>query len=117
MSKRKVDWGDDDDEPLVYLKEMKEGSKKLKVLSNKEKNRYQRPDSGKKSRLSRTQIEDFLTCKTCFWKTHKQGFKPIPSPGFAINSAIDTLVKKEFELLYRESQETPKFVWNIIFPI
>lgn len=91
------------DEPLVYLKEKKKGRQQTEPSLKQAKSLYH---SGKKIRLSRSQIEAFLSCPTCFWKSHRKGIKPVPSPAFSLNSAVDALVKNEFDL-YRKKKETP----------
>jgi len=114
--KRKADSGLDESElthgdNLIYLKEKKRGRQQTEPSLKQVKSRY-KPNSGKKTRLSRSQIEAFIACQTCFWKSHKKGIKAVPSPGFSLNSAVDALVKKEFDI-YRKTKETPEiFVEN-----
>lgn len=114
--KRKADSGLDESElthedHLIYLKERKRGRQQTEPSLKQVKSRY-KPNSGKKTRLSRSQIEAFISCPTCFWKSHKKGIKAVPSPGFSLNSAVDALVKKEFDI-YRKTKETPEiFVEN-----
>lgn len=53
-------------------------------------------------KLSRSKLELFLECPRCFWLNMKKGVKrPAPAP-YTINSAIDFLLKKEFDL-HREN--------------
>lgn len=48
-------------------------------------------------KLSRSKIDLFLECPRCFWLDIKQGIKrPQPAP-YTINSAIDYLLKQEFD--------------------
>jgi CRISPR/Cas system-associated exonuclease Cas4 (RecB family) len=52
-------------------------------------------------KLSRSKIDLYLECPRCFWLDLKKGIKrPQPAP-YTINSAIDFLLKKEFDI-YRE---------------
>lgn len=52
-------------------------------------------------KLSRSKIDLYLECPRCFWLEINQGIKrPQPAP-YTINSAIDILLKKEFDI-YRE---------------
>ena len=46
-------------------------------------------------KLSRSKIELFFNCATCFYKDAKLGLRKPPMPGWAINSAVDDLLKKE----------------------
>ncbi len=58
---------------------------------------------GKNWRLSRSKIDLFLQCKRCFYLDNKLG---IPRPKgfpFNLNSAVDILLKKEFDK-YRAAQ-------------
>lgn len=52
-------------------------------------------------KLSRSKIELFLDCPRCFWLDMKKGVKRPPPAPYTINSAIDGLLKKEFDV-YRE---------------
>lgn len=69
----------------------------------REQNLYQ---SGKKEafRISRGKIDLFLECRRCFWLDRKMGLGRPSMPGFALNSAVDQLLKNEFDLL-RENGE------------
>ena len=56
------------------------------------------PKSNKPFRLSRVRIENFLACPKCFYLDRRLG---IAQPGgfpFNLNKAVDTLLKKEFDL-------------------
>ncbi len=49
-------------------------------------------------KLSRTKIELFLDCPRCFWLDMNKGIKRPPSFPYTINSAIDGLLKQEFDV-------------------
>jgi len=53
-------------------------------------------------KLSRSKIELFLDCPRCFWLEVKKGIKRPPSFPYTINSAIDALLKQEFDI-HREN--------------
>ncbi len=54
-------------------------------------------------KLSRSKLELSLECPRCFWLDLKKGIKrPAPAP-YTINSAIDSLLKKEFDLHRKEA--------------
>ncbi|MBI2888612.1 MAG: PD-(D/E)XK nuclease family protein [Candidatus Liptonbacteria bacterium] len=55
-------------------------------------------------KLSRTKIELSLTCPRCFWLDVVKGVKRPPPAPYTINSAIDYLLKQEFDV-YREKGE------------
>ena len=59
---------------------------------------------GKSWALSRSKIEFFLNCQRCFWIDNKHGVKLPPGYPFSLNSAVDNLLKNEFDG-YRERGE------------
>ncbi|MDP4007293.1 MAG: PD-(D/E)XK nuclease family protein [bacterium] len=54
-------------------------------------------------RLSRSKIENFLKCPRCFYLDRRLGVDQPPGYPFSLNSAVDTLLKKEFDI-YRKEQ-------------
>jgi len=48
-------------------------------------------------RLSRTRIEMFLDCHRCFYLANRLGLGRPSMPGFSLNTAVDELLKKEFD--------------------
>lgn len=48
-------------------------------------------------KLSRSKLELFLNCPRCFWLDMKKGVKRPPPAPYTINSAIDGLLKQEFD--------------------
>ena len=101
-TKRKLNLEDED---LVFLKEFKKDKQHTEPAFKLKRSRYSN-DRDKKMRLSRSQIEAFLNCPTCFYKMQKLGHKLPPSPGFSLNIAVDHLVKQEFNI-YRENKTCP----------
>jgi hypothetical protein len=63
------------------------------------------PNSQFPFRLSRSKIDSFLKCPRCFYLDRKLGVAQPPGFPFSLNSAVDKLLKKEFDLL-REKGET-----------
>lgn len=55
-------------------------------------------------KLSRTRVENFLKCPRCFCLDHRHGVDHPKGPPFNLNSAVDALLKKEFDG-YRERGE------------
>jgi hypothetical protein len=49
------------------------------------------------TKLSRSKLELFLDCPRCFWLDMNKGIKRPPPAPYTINSAIDGLLKKEFD--------------------
>ncbi len=60
-------------------------------------------------KLSRSKIDLFLECPKCFYIDNKLGTKRPPGYPFALNSAVDQLLKKEFDLL-REKGQTHEII-------
>lgn len=49
-------------------------------------------------RLSRSKIDLFIKCPKCFYLDRKLGIGQPPSYPFSLNSAVDALLKKEFDI-------------------
>lgn len=58
-------------------------------------------NGSKPFKLSRSKIDLFLNCPRCFYVDRKLGVARPPGFPFALNSAVDTLLKQEFDT-YRE---------------
>lgn len=56
------------------------------------------PSSSQPFRLSRTKISDFLNCPRCFYIDRRLGVGHPPGYPFSLNSAVDELLKKEFDI-------------------
>lgn len=67
-------------------------------------NKYQ-TGSEQPFRLSRSRIGRFLECQKCFYLDRKLGIDRPSMPGWSLNSAVDTLLKKEFDLLRKKGQK------------
>ena len=55
------------------------------------------PASDKPFKLSRSKLELFLGCPRCFYIDRRLGIGRVTGPAFTLNSATDTLLKKEFD--------------------
>jgi len=58
-------------------------------------------------RLSRTRIDLFLNCPRCFYLDRKRGVDRPPGFPFSLNSAVDKLLKKEFDVLREKGEAHP----------
>lgn len=74
--------------------------------SKRTKNLYQ-PASREPFKLSRSKIELFMQCPRCFYLDRRLGVGRPPSYPYTLNSAVDTLLKKEFDLLRLKEQAHP----------
>ncbi len=54
--------------------------------------------------LSRSKIELFLSCPRCFYLDRRLGIGQVQGPAFTLNSAVDALLKNEFDI-YRGNKE------------
>ncbi len=63
------------------------------------------PSSEKPFPISRSKIDAFLKCQRCFWLDRVKGVGAVSGPAFSLNSATDTLLKKEFDR-YRATQQS-----------
>ncbi len=68
-----------------------------------------RPDYFK---ISRSKVEYFLNCKRCFFLDRKLGIGQPPGFPFNLNSAVDSLLKSEFDQ-YREAQKPHPYIKKI----
>lgn len=62
---------------------------------------------GKKWKLSRSKIDLFLECPRCFFLDNKLGVKRVPGFPFNLNSAVDALLKKEFDIHRAKGEKHP----------
>jgi len=64
---------------------------------NRIKNRFD-ANSSELFRLSRSRIDQFINCPRCFYLDRKLGVAQPPGYPFSLNSAVDKLLKKEFDI-------------------
>jgi len=60
-------------------------------------------------KISRSKFSNFLDCSRCFYLERVKGLKDPSMPGWALNSAVDELLKKEFDH-YRKIQKPHPFI-------
>lgn len=61
------------------------------------KSKLYEPGSTEPFKLSRNKVEEFVRCARCFVLANKHGLKKPSSPPFTLNTAVDSLLKKEFD--------------------
>jgi CRISPR/Cas system-associated exonuclease Cas4 (RecB family) len=61
-------------------------------------------------KLSRSKIDLFLECQRCFYVDNKLGTKRPPGFPFNLNSAVDLLLKKEFDTYRKKKEPHPLMV-------
>ena len=62
---------------------------------------------GNNWKLSRSKIGLFMECPRCFYLDNKRGVKRPPGFPFNLNTAVDTLLKKEFDLHRAKNKAHP----------
>ncbi|MFC1711187.1 PD-(D/E)XK nuclease family protein [Patescibacteria group bacterium] len=55
-------------------------------------------------KLSRSKVDMFMQCPRCFYLDRRLGLGRPSMPGWALNSAVDQLLKNEFDLLRKKGQ-------------
>ncbi len=65
------------------------------------------PGSEEPFKLSRSKIELFLGCPRCFYLDRRLGVGRPSMPGFTLNTAVDHLLKKEFDFHRAEGSAHP----------
>lgn len=75
-------------------------------LQIRQRNLYD-PSSNQPYKLSRSKLENFLKCQRCFYLDRRLGLSQPSIPSFNLNSAVDTLLKKEFDIHRAKGQKHP----------
>jgi len=65
------------------------------------------PESKEPFRLSRSKIDLFIKCPRCFYLDRRLGIAQPPGYPFSLNSAVDKLLKKEFDIHRAEKTAHP----------
>jgi len=65
------------------------------------------PNSKGVFKLSRSKIDLFLNCPRCFYLDRRLGVGRVPGFPFALNSAVDALLKKEFDIHRAKNEAHP----------
>lgn len=60
-------------------------------------NKYD-PSADKPFRVSRSKIDLYVQCPRCFYLDRRLGISRPSMPAFTLNNAVDTLLKKEFDI-------------------
>lgn len=65
------------------------------------------PNSEEPFKISRTKIDLFMECPHCFYLDRRLGVARPSGPGFSLNSAVDALLKKEFDIHRTKNEKHP----------
>jgi hypothetical protein len=82
--------------------------KEVVPLRSRKGSIYQR-GSNEVFKISRSKFSNFIDCQRCFYLERVKGLKDPSMPGWALNSAVDELLKKEFDH-YRKLQKPHPFI-------
>ena len=82
--------------------------KEVVPLRSRKGSIYQR-GSNEVFKISRSKFSNFIDCERCFYLERVKGLKDPGMPGWALNSAVDELLKKEFDH-YRKLQKPHPFI-------
>ncbi|MFQ5681419.1 MAG: PD-(D/E)XK nuclease family protein [Candidatus Omnitrophota bacterium] len=75
-----------------------------KYYTPRRANRLYKPNDQAPFKLSRSKIELFIQCPRCFYLDRRLGVGRPPGYPYTLNSAVDTLLKKEFDLLRKNAE-------------
>ena len=78
--------------------------REIKNMIRKRKSNLYDPNSDIPFKISRTKIDLFLGCPRCFYLDRKLGVPKPSMPGWSLNSAVDQLLKNEFDLLRKKGE-------------
>lgn len=62
------------------------------------------PNDNEPFKISRSKIDLFLECPRCFYLDTRLGVKRPSMPAFTLNSAVDFLLKNEFDLIRKKGE-------------
>ena len=65
------------------------------------------PAARRPFRLSRSKLDLFMNCPRCFYLDRRLGIGQPPGYPFALNTAVDTLLKKEFDIHRAKATKHP----------
>lgn len=71
-------------------------------------------NDNKPIKLSPNSLNLFLECRRCFWLEKKQGIKRPPPYPYALNMAVDVLLKQEFDSYRAKGEPHPLITANNI---
>ncbi len=72
------------------------------------------PKSTKPFKLSRSRLENFVRCPRCFYLDRRLGVDQPPGYPFTLNSAVDYLLKKEFDGFRLDKKPHPLMIEHCI---
>ena len=89
---------------MVSIKKNNKGELKEATGLRTRKNSIYIPGQNEMFKISRSKFSNFMDCKRCFYLDRVKGLQEPSMPGWALNTSVDELLKKEFDY-YRERKE------------
>ncbi len=81
-----------------------------KYSPQRTRNLFNATDNTKPYKISRSNIEDFMSCRRCFYLDRKCGTGRPPMYPYTLNNAVDKLLKKEFDQYRSKQEKHPYFI-------
>lgn len=76
----------------------------MNIYQKRQRNLYD-PKSKESFAVSRSKIDMYLKCPRCFYLDRRLGLSRPSMPGWSLNSAVDELLKNEFDLLRKKGKQ------------
>ena len=95
---------------MISLKRNTKGELVLATGKRSTERSIYKPNQTDDFKISRSKFSDFLTCPRCFYMDRVLGLAEPGMPGWALNSATDELLKKEFDIC--REQQIPHRLFN-----
>ena len=92
---------------VINLFDLGGSDKLIKKGFRTRKNSYYQKGSNEPFTISRSKFSDFIDCKRCFYLDRVKGLKEPSMPGWALNTAVDELLKKEFDYHRKKKSAHP----------
>ena len=89
---------------MVSIKKDNKGEFKEVTGLRTRKSSIYSPGQNETFKISRSKFSTFMDCKRCFYLDRVKGLQEPSMPGWALNTSVDALLKKEFDY-YRERKE------------
>ena len=71
----------------------------------RKKNLYKNIKNNETFKISRSKIESYIKCERCFYIDRVEGISVPSGPPFTLNSAVDNLLKNEFDVLRNSNKK------------
>ena len=101
---------------MVSLKRDSKGNyKETKGIRSRQSSIY-KPGQSEVFKISRSKFSNFMDCKRCFYLDRIKGLQEPGMPGWALNTTVDDLLKKEFDHYRKRKEPHPIFqTYNLNF--